>query len=149
MVTVPSSSWDLNRHLFFRPCTNIGVICGMWSQKPIEAWWPTLLLHLSQPMPLTDSRLLGKWKWKESKKIMSDKCSPYSSRLKNWCRKTKSCKLKWLRGTTQRSAIPPLNRPFIDRIVAIWNAYPSDTPSRLNKWMKRTCPPSILLCGLS
>lgn len=88
---------------------------GSETQKPLKARWLTLLLHFSQPMSSSDFRL-GKQKWKESKKRMSDGCSPCFNKVSNWSRKTKNCVLKWLRGIAHRVVIPSLSRLRWDEI---------------------------------
>ena len=112
----------------------------MWERhKKHTSWWPIRLIHPSQPLWLTNSRL-GKLEWKESKKKTSIICNHYSSRPSSWGRETRNCELRWLRGVARRAVTPLLSIPTLTRVIVRRHTHPDDTLSRLIMRMRKTFP---------
>ena len=113
--------WDHPSRLW----NNIGAIRGK-KTKSILAWWLIHLIHPSQPLWSTNSKL-GKPKWKESKKKMSVVYNHYSNKLSGWDRKTRSCEIRWSRGIVCRAITPFLNLPTLTEVTTRWHAHLNDT----------------------
>ena len=122
----------------------------MWERqkkkKKILSRWLICLMHPSQPLWLTNSRL-GKLEWKENKKKTSIVCNHYSSRPSSWGRKTRNCELGWLRGVAHKAIESLLSRPTPTRVAFRRHTHPNSTLSRLIMRIRKTFLLVTLLLG--
>lgn len=103
--------------------------------------------NASQSATMADQFQLGKLEWKESKKKTNIVCSHCSNRSNSWGKKTRSCKLRWLKVFARRAVAPFLSRPTPTEVTVRWHTHPDGTVSCLIMHMRKTFSLIVFLLG--